>query len=947
MKHFGVSAFLAITFLMLFGGFVTPEKGFAFEGDLTQVTQADYVALKEVGNSGGEIEYIAGAVPVEGLGNAVPATLSAIGNAFLSITPMAALSSAITSSIANYGRGTEYFRTAYLDILRDDYAANKNVVNTTKSKLEVMVWDHYISALDQVITTGKTGSNTSTTQENQQAQILKEYAKGKLAIAQSRVLLENGQISNADHTTNTQNAAKTSGAAIAGIVSKLNQTSCGQLTSSPWIGCITVGVTWFVKNILLQIVGFALVASANILDYAMFHGIFEFKTFAPNEIYSIWLVVRQIVSLFVFFAGLFIGFMAVIGKSEDMKKYVAFLVVFGLFVNFSYPIVRVFVDISNVVSLQVYDTTLGPGVLSGSSANGAGGLIVAKMGLQGLVATAATENKGASNSFVDQISSLPGALAAVGFVGYAAYVFFMAAFLIIARTALLVCVIIASPLLLVDTFVPALGSAAQKLRGIFISQLFVAPVFTIMLALTLKFLDVFSLKTGAALSSAVVFFNLIMMLVMLHIMLKVTKLVAGGVGETVTKWAGKAGGLGVGLGAGAAFAGLGFTGRQTLGRVGEKLGEQGGLVGDLGRKMSSGKYDLRNLGATQGVASTLGIYGMGRGVDKSRKEAEDQRNEEALKTAKGLSEEEGNLYLKRKLSGARSGAEYRNFTSNDDDMMKQYINADEKERQKMQDDEKNKRFMQRFSDVDRYDKTISPQEKQQIEAALGAAAKKAFDLKKAKNDDVLEAYIKATDKERARMMADDKNGALKSRMEKVNKYFDGTISDEDRRTITPEDMKAITERAAKDKATQQRNTDRIANYLTADLATRDSIHANATQANDQVLLAQLQVMDNLRGIKPGDITPTDVAALNDQALADKVLANDAIRRDTTAAQTAQAEAAKVVRDAQISSAQALQQQARAAEATNATVASLAGSVGALADRTDDLHQTLRELVNAK
>ncbi|MEI6810959.1 MAG: hypothetical protein WCK60_02845, partial [Candidatus Nomurabacteria bacterium] len=645
------------------------------------------------------------------------------------------------------------------------------------------------------------------------------------------------------------------------------------------------------KSILLNIVGFFLWMSANLLNFAMYHGVFEFKKFAPDDIYNIWLVVRQIISLFVFFTGLFVGFMAIIGKSEEFKKYIAFLVVFGLFVNFSYPIVRVFVDVSNVVSLQIYQTALGKEVLvdNPGAGNNAGERIMASLGLQGLAASATSlPTAGNNNGFISQVTSLPGALAVVGFVGYAAYIFFMAAFLIIVRTALLVCIIIASPILLVDTIVPALGEKAKWLRGMFVSQLFVAPVFTIMLALTLKFLNIFQATGPSALSAAgtsnvTVFFNLIMMLVMLHIMLKVTKAVAGGVGDTVTSWAGKAGGLGTGLALGAGAATFGAVSRNTAGRFAKNLGERdwgGGVMGNLAKDTFKGmgkrSYDLRNLGATSAIAGTLGITGMGQGSKKSYAENREEYEKNAHERAGEIQDDgEREKYLNRKFSTGnfakltgtadQNSKAYKSFVKGDEDTMKQYINANEEGRKKMMEDEKNKKYLQRFGNVD----TASTASKTSNTAAVDAAKDK----------------------------------------------------------MSAETKKAFESKAAKDSAQKTRNEARIASYLTADQATRESMNANAKLNDDKELQAQLAIMEKLVDERNYAVGSLDVATIEaagiDHALAGKIYAADQARG---AAKTAQTNAATnaataqtnatALHQAQMDAADAIQKAQAAATITN-------------------------------
>ncbi|MCX6757205.1 MAG: hypothetical protein NTW35_03610, partial [Candidatus Nomurabacteria bacterium] len=721
---------------------------------------------------------------------------------------------------------------------------------------------------------------------------------------------ENGTIQPGSEIAGTYGNATpitTAGQTVANITNSTN--ACTSLANSSFLGCITEGFIWFIKSVVLNIVGFFLWMSANLLNFAMYHGVFEFKKFAPDDIYNIWLVVRQIISLFVFFTGLFVGFMAIIGKSEEFKKYIAFLVVFGLFVNFSYPIVRVFVDVSNVVSLQIYQTALGKEVLADnpSGDSTAGGRIMNSLGLQGLVASATSlSTAGNNNGFISQVTSLPGAIAVVGFVGYAAYIFFMAAFLIIVRTALLVCIIIASPILLVDTIVPALGEKAKWLRGMFVSQLFVAPVFTIMLALTLKFLAIFSANntspsalSSTGTSSVTVFFNLIMMLVMLHIMLKVTKAVAGGVGDTVTNWAGKAGGLGTGLALGAGAATFGFATRNTVGRFAKNMGDKdfgGGVLGNLTKDafkgMGGAKYDLRNLSATGAIAGTLGITGMGKGAekgyDKNREDYEKETYERASEI-KDDGEREG--YLKRKFNtsnfakftgtASQNAKAYSKFIKEDDDVIKQYVNSDEDGRKKLSESEKNTKFLQRFGNVDKYyDSRTTEEEKNMLKARMSVSTQKAVEEKSQQDDGTVESYINSNETQRARMAANAKNKNLKSRFEDVDKYYDTTATPEDRANIRgrigTDDKRALNDN---DKRLAEKEADKIIKtaQLSAAQATKTTTAAlveqnvsTSQQTNsilNQMVAGNNDIADLLRTmIKTSKSNPTQTTSLSGGAL---------------------------------------------------------------------------------
>ena len=408
--------------------------------------------------------------------------------------------------------------------------------------------------------------------------------------------------------------------------------------------CINEGVTWIIKNTLLEIAGFLVWLTANMFNYVVQIGVLDFSKWAPDTLYPLWIIVRQIVSLIIVFVGLYLGFLYIIGDPKGkFEHYIPWVIIFGLFVNFSYPLARTAIDVSNIVSLKIYTSAVGNEALTAdpknavnifTSESSAGAIIMNKLGLKGLVASAVSPGKSSTGngSVLGKIDSIPGALLAVVFVLYAAFIFFMVTAIIAMRTAVLVFITVASPLLLVDSVLPLLGEKAQELRKVFFEQLIVGPVFMVMFALTLKFLDVFSnakgpigvtaingISSGAGSAGTITtFFNLLMMLIMLHIMITVTKKVSGDIGKYATNAMGKVGGFGLGV----ASAGTGFLARKGIGGLAVKAREskwvqnnQDSFIGrrtyDLSNSLANSTYDLRN---SKTVAGGMGKIGMGMGM---------------------------------------------------------------------------------------------------------------------------------------------------------------------------------------------------------------------------------------------------------------------------------------------------------------------------------------------
>ncbi len=264
----------------------------------------------------------------------------------------------------------------------------------------------------------------------------------QVSIAQNNTAVTTG-------ATTSSAAALSNAAAASATANNRNKTidSNASACSISWtknlnIGaCIDAGAAWIITHTLLAFVGYILWVTATVMNYAIQIGILDFAKWAPDTLYPIWLVIRQIVSLFVVFAGLWLGFMYIINKGDQFKKYIPWVVIFALFVNFSYPLARTVIDISNIASLNIYASAVGSETLLAgnnpiTSGKTAGAIIRDRLGLMGLIDFANGDSKYGKEGegSLNKIDSTPAALLAVLFIGYAAWIFFMVSALIITRT---------------------------------------------------------------------------------------------------------------------------------------------------------------------------------------------------------------------------------------------------------------------------------------------------------------------------------------------------------------------------------------------------------------------------------------------------------------------------------------------------------------------------------
>jgi hypothetical protein len=562
------------------------------------------------------------------------------------------------------------------------------------------------------------------------------------------------------------------------------------------LGCIDTFVGYLIKNTLIQFAGFFLWMSANLLDYIINIGILQYSKWAPSGLYQLWKMVSQVVDMFVVFSAVFLGFMYIINQQETfVKRFLPWFVLFGLFANFSYPITRGAIDISNIISLNIYASAIGTtDTFTGKNTNTAGAILMREIGLQSLwFGASSAPNTAKYPDILGNLSGIPASLLILLYIIYATYVFFIAASILFMRTIALSFIIVGSPLLFVDAVIPKLGEQAQKIRKIFFEQLSVSIIFMVMLYLSIQMLHVFkSIPTsGASGKSIGDLLNILMMIVVLHIMLKVTKEVAGSIGQIATNYLGKVGGFATGAAIGLATGGAGLLARETIGATAARWSTsttmknaQGSWVGrralDLTSSLANSSFDARNTKAMS-MAGVMGglSKGLGTGRTVGYTKAQEAKIADINKRA-GMIQDEGkrNAYLdyqsgntiqlgknkvlgrvgfegnEAKTTGQLAVEKFRKEEGEKKEKaMLDYTNATDVEKAKMKENEENKRFANNFAEIDEFHKEGTSDERKnefynqqsdQMKEAL--RAKEIGQATKQNNDQIKYAkeYLEAT-----------------------------------------------------------------------------------------------------------------------------------------------------------------------------------------------------------
>lgn len=428
--------------------------------------------------------------------------------------------------------------------------------------------------------------------------------------------------------------------------------SCS-LLSGNLLGCIDSLLAWVIKTFLVNLAVGVLYVVARILQFGVDKGIVEFASWARSDnLYALWALTRDLLSTISLVVGMYFAFLYVIGRGDSAKRFAPWILIFAITVNFSYPVSRAAIDLSNIMALSFYQAAIPEVTVTGSdkSVSPIAFEIVSAMGL--VQGRAFLNSTGNDKSIASGITSTSTAFMLFVVIVYITYVLLQFTILLMARLLGLIGSIIISPLLFVDLVVPKLGEYASKFRKFFLNQLLLAPVFMLLLYLAMTIIDktkdLRSTSTGGLSGSGDnigIFFGLFFVAGVFHIMLKVTKSLSGELGGAITGAVnGAMSVVGVANPAGLAFKGAALAGRATLGAGGRMIAESkwansggwlGEKAGNIGKRMSTATYDFRGTQAFKSVAKAGGIEAQELGTPIESLEARETRKtkeaEEALK----------------------------------------------------------------------------------------------------------------------------------------------------------------------------------------------------------------------------------------------------------------------------------------------------------------------------
>lgn len=350
-------------------------------------------------------------------------------------------------------------------------------------------------------------------------------------------------------------------------------------------------------GLLIWITGSFLWLGGKLLDASVQFNVCEMKSLMGTAVVSQgWLIARNIANFFFIFILLYIAISIILNVGENQKRLIVWVIIIALVINFSAVLTRFVIDVSNIFAYQFYSSIVGGGdpcTTESSNAKGISANYMTALDFQAYAAEATGDSSDKSlyqgtNGF--SAIMVAGIMTAV-FIMITAWSFIIVAALMIIRSAVLMILIVLSPIAFMGFILPQIKQVMTKWWGALISQAFFAPVYLFFAYITLILakgtVALFSQETFASGSEQIfkIFLQYSILIALIVIGLVQAKKMSSAGAEAVQGRVLKSLDWMRGQATGA-------IGRQTAGRLGRSLADKTDSVTlrRLGEKMAEAKY---------------------------------------------------------------------------------------------------------------------------------------------------------------------------------------------------------------------------------------------------------------------------------------------------------------------------------------------------------------------
>lgn len=296
--------------------------------------------------------------------------------------------------------------------------------------------------------------------------------------------------------------------------------SCNMVTVSDFnlFNCATE-LTAQIFNWLLFIVSWILSLAGYILNFSMKLTL-NIKDFVDQTpaIYTVWKSIRDISGLFIIFILIFAGIKMILspfGLNPKLGEVVKTVVIAGILINFSFFITGLGIDVSNVVSLQIYNAIAPVNNISGKLTDnvntqakidgGISNIFMNSLKIPRVYDLKSADKKSSAGQakIDDPIKSIVAGVTGIIIMLTAALSFFLAGLAFIVRFVILIMLLGFSPIMFAAFVIPQLSDQATRWKKMYIGQLTFMPVYLLLMYFALSVLSTSNLFGGDGLKGLI------------------------------------------------------------------------------------------------------------------------------------------------------------------------------------------------------------------------------------------------------------------------------------------------------------------------------------------------------------------------------------------------------------------------------------------------------------
>ncbi|MEI6396549.1 MAG: hypothetical protein WCO48_00525 [Candidatus Taylorbacteria bacterium] len=285
----------------------------------------------------------------------------------------------------------------------------------------------------------------------------------------------------------------------------------GNIPSAVILFVISVGMT-----VVFHVVGFLLTMAGGLLNISI-NLTLHIKDFVQNTagVYLVWQTIRDVSGMLIIFLLLYTSFRTILGIDQGINKLIKDIIIAGILINFSFFLVGVMIDASNMISLSVFNAiapaqgttcNVGSGNFSSCSVSsmldsstydgGLSSIIMQNLKITGLF-SAKWMSLDVVNMSATQFKILFIQIIGILVMGGLAISFIVAAIAFVVRLVMLIFILAFSPVWFASWIFPDMKPLSDKFSSALKGQLVFMPVYLFLLYAAIKILETMKLGSSA------------------------------------------------------------------------------------------------------------------------------------------------------------------------------------------------------------------------------------------------------------------------------------------------------------------------------------------------------------------------------------------------------------------------------------------------------------------